>query len=66
MLKPPIINRDVVVASAGTAGFAAPTPPGATGDRIALAYAAGADLVDLEPISFGYLPPGIGRQRLPS
>ncbi len=65
MLKPTMIDCDVVVVSAGTASFVADTL-GTTGDRIALAYAAGADLVDLEPISFGYLPPGIGRQRLPS
>lgn len=46
----------VVLATGGGAGIFARTdnPPGATGDGIALAYEAGAEIVDLELISFGY------------
>jgi len=54
----PVIFRApyVILATGGGAGIFARTdnPPGTTGDGIALAYEAGADLVDLELISFGY------------
>lgn len=46
----------VVIATGGGACMYPRTdnPPGATGDGIALAYEAGAELVDLECISFGF------------
>ncbi len=46
----------VVLATGGGAGMFARTdsPPGATGDGLAMAYEAGAEMVDLELISFGY------------
>jgi len=51
-----ITARAVVIACGGGAGLFARTdnPPGTTGDGIALAYAAGAELVDIELISFTY------------
>jgi len=56
--RQPVILRSwiVVLATGGGAGIFARTdnPPGTTGDGIAMAYEAGAELVDLELISFGY------------
>ncbi len=56
--RQPVILRApyVVMATGGGAGIFARTdnPPGTTGDGIAMAYEAGADIVDVELISFGY------------
>ncbi|HUS81407.1 MAG TPA: FAD-binding protein, partial [Armatimonadota bacterium] len=48
----------VIIATGGGAGIFARTdsPPGNTGDGIALAYRAGAELVDLECVSFVFPP----------
>ncbi|MGI5819747.1 MAG: FAD-binding protein [Armatimonadota bacterium] len=56
--REPVIFRCPCVILATGGGAAAfertDNPPGATGDGIAMAYDAGAELVDLELISFGY------------
>jgi len=56
--REPVIFRApwVVLATGGGAGIFARTdnPAGTTGDGIAMAWDAGADLIDLELISFGY------------
>lgn len=52
----------VILATGGGAGGFERTdnPPGATGDGMAMAYEAGAELVDLELISFGYPKDRVG------
>lgn len=56
--REPVIFRCpcVILATGGGAAMFKRTdnPPGATGDGLVMAYDAGADLVDLELISFGY------------
>lgn len=56
--REPVIFRcpSVILATGGGAAMFERTdnPPGATGDGIAMAYEAGAEIVDLELISFGY------------
>ena len=62
--REPVIFRCPCVILATGGGAAAfertDNPPGATGDGIAMAYEAGAELVDLELISFGYPKDRVG------